>query len=220
MTTPDQPRWQVILPVKRAAASKTRLAGLDRARLAVAFASDTLRAVVACPLVAGTVVVTEDEQVREIALGSGAHVIEEQHDGAPRGFARLNAAIVLGIERAGLAAEPVAALTADLPALRPDELARTLLQAGQHRRSFVPDHAGTGTAFVAALRGADLAPSFGVDSAATHQRSGAVRLELDEPGLRQDVDLPADLGSAQLLGCGPATTRLLRAALGCATMDR
>lgn len=220
MRTPDQVRWHVVLPVKRITASKTRLAHLDRARLALAFASDTLRAVAGCELVRGIVVVTEDEQVRDLAVGYGATVVDEQHHAAPRGFDRLNAAITLGVDHAGLTAEPVAALTADLPALRPAGLARALALAAHHHRSFVPDHAGTGTALLAAARGADLGPSFGLESAAAHQRSGAVRIALDEPGLRQDVDLPEDLDAARLLGCGPATTRLMREALGCATMDQ
>lgn len=220
MRTPDQVRWQVVLPVKRTSASKTRLEGLDRARLALAFANDTMRAVSACELVAGIVVVTEDDEVRDVALRYGASVVDEQYDDAPAGFQRLNAAIELGIAREGLAGEPVAALTADLPALRPDQLGRALTQAARHRRSFVPDHAGSGTALLAALRGAELRPAFGIDSAAAHARSGGVRLELDEPGLRQDVDLPADLQAARRMGCGPATTRLLREVLGCATIER
>lgn len=209
MTTYDSSRWNVVLPVKRPGSSKTRLGGPMREALARAFAEDTARAVLACEL-ARLVVVTDDDGVATFAAELGADVVREPATMPARGIDRLNAALRLGVRQAGLAELPVVALTADLPALRPRELTAALEEAARHRRAFVPDHDGLGTSMLAVLRGAELDPRFGPGSAHEHESSGAVRLALDLPGLRQDVDLPADLRAAALLGCGPATTAVLQ----------
>lgn len=211
MTTPDPTRWHVVIPVKARARSKTRLgADARRMRLALAFAIDTMAAVRQCPSVAGLVVVTDDPGVAEAATRAGAIVVAEQDDAAVRGFARLNAAIMHGVTTAGLQTFPVAALTADLPALKPDELTRALRQAEQHARAFVPDHEGLGTAMLTAVTGTALKPRFGLSSAAAHEASGATRLDLpDTPGLRLDVDWQHDLHAAVDLRCGPATRAAL-----------
>ena len=57
--------------------------------------------------------------------------------------------------------------------------------------------------------GADLDPEFGADSAARHRRSGAIELTGAWPGLRCDVDTPADLVAARRLGVGAATARAI-----------
>jgi 2-phospho-L-lactate guanylyltransferase len=81
---------------------------------------------------------------------------------------------------------------------------------GAHRRSFVADAAGTGTVLLAAPAGVALDPRFGVGSAAAHADSGAWPLAGDWPGLRQDVDIPADLRAVLALGAGAHTCALLR----------
>ncbi|WP_153505770.1 2-phospho-L-lactate guanylyltransferase [Cumulibacter manganitolerans] len=209
MRTPEPLQWHVVLPVKAHGSSKTRLGGRDRARLALAFAADTMAAVRASDGVAGLAVVTDDPEVAVIARDAGAVVVEESADPALRGFARLNAAVRQGIDDRGWRERPVAALTADLPALSPREVDAALLAAQRHARAFVPDHVGSGTSMITALHGALLDPRFGSASAAAHADSGAVRLELDLPGLRQDVDFPGDLREVELLGCGPSTRALL-----------
>lgn len=211
MRTPQATRWTVVLPVKRRTDSKTRLGGADRADLALAFATDTMAAVSACHAVGRLVVVTDDADVAQAARGVGASVVDERHEPGVRGFGRLNAAIRQGVRDAGLHDVPVAALTADLPALRPAELASALDAAGAHPRAFVADHSGTGTSMVTSRRGDLLDPHFGEESAAAHARSGAQALDLDAPGLRLDVDTPRDLEAARRLGCGPVTIRLLQA---------
>lgn len=213
MTTRDPLRWHVVVPVKARAASKTRLAPDERRpQLALAFAVDTMDAVAACPLVDSLVVVTDDADVTAAAVAVGAVVVPELDDPAVTGFARLNAAIRYGVEQANLGDARVAALTADLPALQPEELARALTAAGAHPRAFVPDHEASGTSMLTALRGAALAPEFGIASAAAHEKSGAIRLALsDVPGLRLDVDWQHDLIAVRKLRCGPATRAVLEA---------
>ncbi|MER5972600.1 2-phospho-L-lactate guanylyltransferase, partial [Streptomyces sp. NPDC002055] len=103
-------------------------------------------------------------------------------------------------------AAPVAALNADLPALRPGELARVLTAATAFPRAFLADAAGVGTTFLSAAPGVELEPAFGGPSRARHRASGAVEITL--PGVdsvRRDVDTGEDLRTALALGVGPRT---------------
>ena len=104
----------------------------------------------------------------------------------------------------------MAALSSDLPALRPGELTAALQAAAAVPRAFVADAEGSGTTLLAARDG-DLAPRFGRGSAAAHAAGGAVGLAGDWPGLRQDVDTAADLHAACWIGVGPRTAGFLSA---------
>jgi 2-phospho-L-lactate guanylyltransferase len=104
-----------------------------------------------------------------------------------------------------------AALTADLPALRPAELSAALhaAEAATASAAFVPDAAGVGTTLYAAPPGGDFLPLFGGASRARHAASGAAEISLDDmAGLRRDVDTPEDLQVVLALGAGPRTTAL------------
>jgi 2-phospho-L-lactate guanylyltransferase len=207
--------WTVLMPVKRLSTAKTRLRGAVPAtaheRLVLALAADTAAAALACPVVGRLVVVTSDPTARAALADLGAHVVPDAPD------AGLNQAIAYGATvarpRTPTAAMPgLAALAADLPALRPDELTAALRAAaglGGRMRGYVPDAAGTGTVLLTAPPGVCLEPSFGPDSAAAHAAGGAVALEGVWPGLRRDVDTPADLASAAALGLGQHTTGTL-----------
>src|SRR5580658_1514996 len=231
MTDSDRFSWTVLLPVKVLARAKSRLAVLagDRRReLALALASDTVAAVLACPEVARVVVVTSDPVAGPLLAALGAIVVPDEP--ADRRAVRgsldplegelgvqdsLNAALRHG---AAVAARRwpgtgLAALTADLPALRPAELAATLRAAAAlagpglaDTASFVPDAAGVGTTLYAVPPGGDFRPLFGGASRARHAASGATELNLaDLAGLRRDVDTPDDLRAALALGAGPLT---------------
>jgi 2-phospho-L-lactate guanylyltransferase len=153
-------------------------------------------------------VVTDDPLAGAALAAAGAAWLRD----LPR--AGLNAAFAHGARRA--VRGPVrgtAALAADLPAVRPAELAAALdAAAGSAGRAYVADAAGTGTVLLTALWGLDLDPRFGPGSAAAHAHSGAAALAGDWPGLRRDVDTPADLAAAVALGVGPYTAELLPAA--------
>jgi 2-phospho-L-lactate guanylyltransferase len=213
------PGWVVVSPVKPLVEAKTRLretlCGLDRPahdQLVLAMAQDTVRAALACPVVDEVLIVTDDPRV-SAALGElGARVAPD----APA--SGLNAAIEHGAElmarcRRGGVAPPrgVAAVTADLPALRPEELA-TVLRAAAHAggRAYVPDAAGTGTTLLAASPGIPIDPRFGPGSASTHATSGARRLDGYWPSVRCDVDTASDLADAGLLGLGGSTAAVVR----------
>jgi 2-phospho-L-lactate/phosphoenolpyruvate guanylyltransferase len=204
--------WSVVVPAKRLAVAKTRLrpatAGLAvaHADLVLALLADTVAAAVSCVVVAEVVVVTDDPAAAELVQALGARTVADAPD---RG---LNPALEHG---AGSVSGPaVAALSSDLPALRPAELAAALASAADHARAFVADAHGTGTTLLTAV-GARLDPRFGPGSADAHRASGAAPLTGDWPGLLRDVDTDADLRAALALGAGPRTKALavhLRAA--------
>jgi 2-phospho-L-lactate guanylyltransferase len=103
----------------------------------------------------------------------------------------------------------VAALSSDLPSLRPDELAAALDAAGRTApRCFVADAHGTGTTLLTAV-GTELRPRFGPGSAEAHRAGGAVALTGAWPGLVRDVDTEDDLWAAVALGVGPCTAAQL-----------
>ena len=113
------------------------------------------------------------------------------------------------------------ALSADLPALRPLELSRALKAAAAWPNAFVPDAAGDGTTLYTAAPGAAFRPAFGGASRSRHAAGGAAELDLDAvPGLRRDVDTPADLRDAVALGLGPRTAPLAAELLRCAPQGR
>jgi 2-phospho-L-lactate/phosphoenolpyruvate guanylyltransferase len=203
-------RWTLVLPVKGGPLAKSRLGA--RPELAAAITLDCLDAVRACPAVGRVLVVTSDQAMRGAARALGAHVVPEARPGAG-----LVPAIDAGVRVASLAcAGPTAVLLADLPALRPEDLAVALAAVDARLRdeaasmAVVPDKEGSGTVLLAARTPADLDPAFGPDSLAEHVRRGAVALDLDLPGLRRDVDTPADLDAALALGVGPRTASAVR----------
>jgi 2-phospho-L-lactate guanylyltransferase len=212
--------WSVLMPVKVLAQAKSRLAGLAgtrRGELALALACDTVTAVLGCAEAARVIVVTDDRAARKALAALGALVVpDEPRDG-------LNAALRHG---AGYAAgrwpgEGTAALSADLPALRPAEIQTALRAAGAWPTAFVADAAGDGTTLYTALPGAAFRPSFGLASRARHAAGGAVELALDGvPGLRRDVDTPSDLRGAAALGLGPHSAPLAAELLRCAPRGR
>ncbi|MEU9335279.1 2-phospho-L-lactate guanylyltransferase [Streptomyces sp. NPDC048290] len=199
-------QWTLVIPLKPLARAKSRLADTAsdtlRPSLALAFAQDTVAAALACPAVRDVAVVTDDALATRELSALGAGVLPDEPG---RG---LNAALEFGAAkvRTALPNTPVAALNADLPALRPTELARVLDAAAQFPRAFLPDAAGVGTTLLAAGPGMELRPAFGTDSRARHHASGARELVLDTvDSVRQDVDTGADLRAALALGVGPWT---------------
>lgn len=200
--------WSLVIPVKVLALAKTRLAplaGPHRADLALAMAADTVAAGLACRAAGRVIVVTDDERAAVLLRQLGAVITA---DLPARG---LNPALRHG---AGVAAASwpqagIAAVAADLPALRPDELERGLQAAAAWPQAFLPDAAGTGTTLYTARPGARFEPLFGPGSAARHRAAGVAELVL--PGVvsvRRDVDAAADLHEAATLGLGPRTAAL------------
>lgn len=199
-------QWTLVIPLKPLARAKSRLSDTahDEVRpgLALAFAQDTVAAALACPAVADVAVVTDDALAGRELAALGARIVPD----TPRGG--LNPALAHGAKtvRAARPGSRVAALNADLPALRPAELARVLQAAAEFPHAFLADAAQVGTTLLAAAPGHALRPAFGTDSRARHRALGAVELRLDAvPSVRQDVDTGDDLRAALALGVGPWT---------------
>ena len=209
-------QWSVVVPAKRLALAKTRLrpltdgAPVEHADVVLALLADTVAAALDCPRVERVLVVTDDPAAAETVRALGAGTVADEPDEG------LNPALVHGARSTGAAA--VAALSSDLPALRPEELAAALDAAGTAPRCFVADAEGTGTTLLTAV-GVPLDPRFGAGSAAAHRASGAVPLAGTWPGLAADVDTEAALRRALALGVGPATTSVA-ARLGIASPCR
>jgi 2-phospho-L-lactate/phosphoenolpyruvate guanylyltransferase len=200
----------LIIAVKRLAAAKTRLAPVFSARtresVVLAMLVDTLSAATGVASVGSITVITPDEAAGAAAAALGANVLV---DPTPEGHGDpLNNAIAVAEREATESFANIVVLQGDLPALQTQELSEAVAAARRHRRSFVADRLATGTAALFAF-GSALDPKFGVDSSARHRRSGAIELTGAWPGLRCDVDTPADLVAARRLGVGAATTRAL-----------
>ncbi|MDI5968454.1 2-phospho-L-lactate guanylyltransferase [Streptomyces sp. SL13] len=212
--------WDLVVPLKPLRLAKSRLAGAAgdavRPGLALAFAQDTVAAALACRAVRAVTVVTDDPVAGAELAGLGARIVPDTP------AAGLNAALAHGAAaiRRDAPDAAVAALGADLPALRPAELAAVLDAAAAAGRAFLPDAAGIGTTLLAAAAGLALAPAFGGPSRARHRASGA--REIRTPGVdsvRRDVDTAEDLAVALGLGVGPRTA-LAASAAGLAGLAR
>lgn len=203
-------RWVVVLPVKPLERAKSRLARVDRAELALAMATDTVGAALAAAgSVAAVVVVTDDPRAKAALAAAGAVIVADEP------AAGLNAALTHGATVAagtwpGLG---VAALSADLAALRPDQLGRALDAAARYARAVVADAEGTGTVLLTAAPGVALDPAFGPASRAAHTGAGANDLTdalgTAVAGLRRDVDTVDHLAEAIALGAGERTRDVL-----------
>jgi 2-phospho-L-lactate/phosphoenolpyruvate guanylyltransferase len=185
-----------ILPVKRFAAAKQRLAaGIDderREALVAAMLEDTLRAIGAARSIERTIVVSGDPRAQEIAAASAAEVLPD-----PADEGHIVAALA-GIARAEAdGAECVVLLPGDCPLLDPRELDRLLTGMPATYVAIVPDRHGTGTNALALAPPGAIRPAFGEGSRDRHVAAAreaglphAVE-RLDSLGL--DLDTPADV---------------------------
>ena len=183
--------WWVIVPMKDTRLAKSRLGGpaVDRRELAVSMARDTLHAITNTPEVGGAIVVCDHEGDVASFSAPGVTVVVRHGLG-------LNEAILAGasIVRSEDPNRHLAALPGDLPYLQPIQLQAALAQAAKFLNTCVADRHGLGTTLLTARRGAELKPSFGVDSLRRHRSQGSVELSIPVwSGLRCDVDVAADL---------------------------
>ncbi|AWV48174.1 hypothetical protein JK2ML_1680 [Mycobacterium leprae Kyoto-2] len=200
----------LIIAVKRLAAAKTRLGPVfstrTRENVVLAMLVDTLTAAAPVSALRSITVITPDEAAAAAAAEFGAEILA---DPTPDGHGDpLNNAIAAAEHAIAGSFSNIVVLQGDLPALQTQELSEAIAAARHHQRSFVADRLGSGTAALCTF-GTALNPQFGPDSSAQHRRSGAIELTGPWPGLRCDVDTPADLAAARRLGIGAATTRVV-----------
>jgi len=185
-----------ILPVKRFAAAKQRLAaGVSkerRAAIVVAMLEDVLEAIGTTHLVERTIVVTSEPRAVELATAAGAEIVADPDEGGHSGAA------LAGIARAQeLGAECVLLLPGDCPLLDPRDIERLLTGLPERYVVVVPDRHGTGTNALVLAPPTAIEPSFGEDSCARHvdaAREAGVPHSVEElPSLALDLDTPADI---------------------------
>ena len=208
-----------VIALKPIEHAKSRLDIPDplRRRLAWTMALDTLSAL--CRALPHVLVVSDQPalEARLRRAGLALEVISES------GHVGMNSALTRGaLTLRAQGYTSVLASVGDLPALRPESVARILAASRSHQRSFVTDASGIGTTMLMAHE-VELAPQFQGRSAAAHHASGAMSLHEEAIGspvadTRRDVDTEADLAAAVGLGVGPATSALIdheRGRLGC-----
>jgi 2-phospho-L-lactate/phosphoenolpyruvate guanylyltransferase len=181
---------QLLIPVKRLAAAKSRLSSDAATRHAAAewLFHRTVEVATACLTRDQVVVLTADEHVARQSTRLGVHVM---HDPAPD----LNSALHVGIRALQRQQEAVSivVLVADLPRLEPDDLRSVLPELVRGAvPCHVPDHHGTGTTMVFLPPGSRVPMVFGADSARQFTRLGSVAVTGAPRRLRTDLDTPAD----------------------------
>jgi 2-phospho-L-lactate guanylyltransferase len=203
--------------VKALSDAKSRLRGAvapdDHARLVLAVLLDTVTAAAQTDGVRRVLVVSSDPTVASTMAANGFDCVPEGPLPGLNAAYRRGAAVLREADPTG----QIGALQADLPALRPDELAAAIKSANG-KRAFVADRQTTGTTLLLSAPGGPLDPRFGRGSALSHALSGALALTDSWPSLRCDVDTPEDLAVARDLGLGVRTSALL-GALTCGPIE-
>jgi 2-phospho-L-lactate guanylyltransferase len=207
----------LVVPVKALRDAKSRLRGAvapdEHARLVLAVLLDTVTAAAQADGIRRVLVVSSDPTVASTMAANGFECVPEGALPGLNAAYRRGAAVLREADPDGR----VGALQADLPALRPDELAAAIKSAAG-RRAFCADRQTTGTTLLLSAPGGPLDPRFGRGSARAHALSGAVALTDSWPSLRCDVDTSEDLAAARDLGLGPHTSALL-GALTCGPIE-
>ncbi len=200
--------WAIV-PVKRLSAAKSRLAPRlslrHRRELVCSLLTRTLGILASEKRIAGILVVGRDRAVRAIAANHGAKfVLEKTNDGLNRALARATREAV----RRG--ANTVMVLPADLPLMKPMDIADTLKPARKPPfLRIAPDHTGHGTNLLLAAPPGLIRFFFGEDSfrrhAAAGRRAGAKVSVIRRASLAQDLDCPEDLARFSELGITGST---------------
>jgi len=206
------PLWAIV-PVKRFAEAKLRLAGMlsdrHRSALAEAMLRDVLAAASGCAEIAGILVVTCDDSAAGIAGGLGAEVLQTASDPGH------NQAIQAGVSHLRGRASTVLVLSADIPLMRAEDISGLVSlhvpgPAVTVARAAVDN--GTNALLLSPLDIIDV--RFGKASAEAHveaaRRTGAAARSLIIPRLAFDLDRPEDVTRFLRAPSSTFTYRLLR----------
>ena len=190
-----------VIPIGTLEGAKSRLGQVldaeERRDLVTRLAETTIRAAVATPGIAETIVITPDDEVRGLALAAGARPIRQRSTGLNAGLREARDEVIA----AGGSALLV--LPIDLPQVSPEALGRivdVLAEASPPLVAIVADRHGRGTNALLLAPPDVIDVCFGGDShrahAAAAAAAGARLVELDGP-LTVDIDTPDDLLLAQ-----------------------
>jgi 2-phospho-L-lactate/phosphoenolpyruvate guanylyltransferase len=189
-------RATAVVPVKRFAAAKSRLApGIDEARkpdLVAAMVADVLEAIGRARTIERMIVVSQEPRAADLAAAAGAELITDFDD------ASHSAAALAGIAVARAAGDAcVALLPGDCPLLDPRELDKMLTGVPDPYVAVIPDRHGTGTNALVLAPPDAIEPSFGEGSKERHvaaARAAGIPFGVEElPSLGLDLDTPADI---------------------------
>jgi 2-phospho-L-lactate/phosphoenolpyruvate guanylyltransferase len=201
--------WVAVVPVKAPQRGKSRL-GPDleewRAELAVAFAADTLAALLDATRV--TLVVVVGGQGLPASLLDHARVHRLPDPGSLNGAANDGIAWA----RRHHPESGILVLTADLPAATGAAVDRLLEATPAHGLWVLPDLESVGSTGLLIGSESVITPDFGEASLSRHRAAGASPVEVRAiDGLRRDVDTADQLSEAASLGVGQRTQAVLDA---------
>jgi 2-phospho-L-lactate guanylyltransferase len=192
--------WAV-LPVKSFARGKSRLrpalADDERAALARRMCEHVLATTRDVHELAGTLVITDGDDVAALAERAGAVVLRDPSSDAT--LAGVVDAALASLEARGASAALV--LMADLPDILPDDLHEVLRELATHEVVVVPDHSGSFTNALALKLGCGYTSCFGSAGSAQRHLARAESLGLRARSIRNprialDVDTPDAVTSA------------------------
>jgi 2-phospho-L-lactate guanylyltransferase len=193
----------IVIPVGSLDGAKSRLGAVldaeERLDLVTRLATTTIQAAVATPGVADTIVVTPDDEVRGLALATGARPLRQRSHGLNAGLREARD------EALAAGADAILIVPIDLPAIAPDALAAVIEAHDTHGSPMiviVADRHGRGTNALLLAPPDVIDVRFGGDSHAAHvgaaRDAGARIVELGGP-LALDLDTPDDLLLAERL---------------------
>lgn len=201
----------IVVPLKNLNNVKTRLSPVlspsERAELLLCMGRDVLAAAKTAPEITGTIVVSRDKRVMEMAEVCGAIVLEEP------GNAGHSAAVAFGAHWLKTRGErSFVQVPADIPLVLPEHFSQLIRSHeemdGDRKVSIVPSHDYGGSNCIICTPPDALPLEFGSDSFRRHLAAATkagIRIEVREvPEIALDIDNPQDLARFAAL---PPTTR-------------
>lgn len=197
-----RPRVVAIVPVGAIEGAKSRLGAVldaeERRDLALRLAEATVSAAIATPGIDETLVVTPDDEVRDLALRAGARPLRQRGGGLNDGLRQAREEAVAAGARA------ILVLPIDIPRVSPALLEPVVALAtegeGDRLVAIVPDRHGRGTNALLVSPPDLIEFCFGGDSKDAHlgaARAAGARVEVLDGPLTLDIDTPEDLLIAQ-----------------------
>ena len=193
----DARRVVAVVPVGTLDGAKSRLGETldaeERRDLATRLLVRTLEAALATPGIDEVLVVTPDDEVRQLAARAGARPIRQQSQGLNVGLRQARDEVLAS------GGDALLVVPIDLPLISPEALQAVLAPLDDRRRPLVvlvPDRHGRGTNALLVAPPDAIEFGFGGDSRRAHAAcatdAGARFVELDGP-LSLDIDTPDDL---------------------------
>lgn len=205
-------RARAIVPVKRFAQAKTRLAPLlardERAALASAMLEDVLAALTTSNAISGIILVTSDPAAQPLASVFGAQLMDDAAANT------LNEAIALALGSIGAHRGAALIVPGDLPLLTPDDVGEAIDLTHRHGVVLSPAFRDGGTNLMGFCPTNAIAPSFGAGSFARHvelaRHANIAPFVFDRATTGLDIDTPADVAALLEYGGNSRTVTMLR----------